>query len=143
MPQAANIVINDGQGSPVAHTFNYAPLPNNISSWEDRVGGVLVGYNSITMSYNRPKSNTTSKTVGNRYYNAVIKLRVPTLETLGTADNGFTPPPTVAYNTMCEMRFALPERANLQNRKDILAFAKNLLSNAFVTALIENGDTAW
>lgn len=136
MPVAGNIVIADGVAA--NHTFNYVPLPNNVAGFEDRAGGIMVGYNRITISLSRPKPNTSVRSVGNRYYNALVKVEVPTLETLGTADSGLVPPPTVAYRTMVEMRFALPERSLLANRKDLLAYAKNLLSNAFITALIEN-----
>lgn len=136
MPAAGNIVIADG--SAANHTFNYVPLPNNVAGFEDRAGGIMVGFNRLTMSLSRPKPNTSARSVGNRYYNALLKVEVPTLEALGTADSGFTPPPTVAYRTMAEVRIALPERSLLTNRRDVLAYLKNLLGNSFVVALVEN-----
>lgn len=143
MPQASNMILNDGQTTPVAHTFNYVPYPNGISAFEDRAGGIMVGYNKITMGMTRPRPNVSAKTVANRFVNITLKVDRPTLESLGTADSGFTPPPTKAYSNLCEIRFSFPERSTLAERKDVLAYAKNLLANAFTTALVENYETPY
>jgi len=59
------------------------------------------------------------------------------LETLGTADNGITPPPTVAYTPRFNAEFIMSERASLQNRKDLRKYANFLLAEAQLTAMVE------
>lgn len=142
MPTASSIVINDGQAVPVAHTFAYVPMPENVAGYEDRAGAVVVGYNRITMSLTRPRNQQLKGMAqpANRNYRARIKIDVPTLETVGTNDAGITPPPSVAYRTIADLTITIPERSTLANRKDALAYIKNVLSNAQAVALIHDLD---
>lgn len=143
MAQAANIVINDGQTTPVAHTFYYVPLAGNVASFEDRAGGIYIGYNQIKLSINRPAPNRSAKTVANQHINVHITVATPKMETLGTGDNGLMPPPTVSYRPICDIKFALPERCNVADRKDLLAYVRNLLSNAQIVSAVQDYELPW
>jgi hypothetical protein len=70
-------------------------------------------------------------------------ISLPVLETVGTADNGIPPPPTIAYVMKANLEFLLPERSTKQNRQDILAYAKNLLAAAVVTSVVQDLETVW
>jgi hypothetical protein len=63
---------------------------------------------------------------------------MPALETVGTSDSGLTPPATVAYVDRIKGEYLLPARNVLADRKDDLAFGKNLMANAIFIDLIHN-----
>lgn len=136
MPQAANIVINDGAATPVAHTF--APLGKDEKGvfWFEQVAPAPtnpLGAKRIGVSLSRP-------TNGNRLTGdarAVVSLWHPTLETLGTNAAGIVPPPTTAYVCSDRQSFTLPERSTQQERKDTRVLMKNLLDNALVISMID------
>lgn len=73
-----------------------------------------------------------------------MKVVMPVMETLGTATwNGIDPAPTKAYEMTFVGEFFLPERCTLQQRKDIKAYAKNLLANALATDLVETQEAIY
>jgi hypothetical protein len=132
MPAIGNIVINDGAATPVAHTFSPVGVEGVVATHADRSAGIPVGYGNIAISLRKPAS-------GSGVYKASIKILVPTLEqTSPSTATGIQPAPTVAYTTAMHLDFLLPARSSLQNRKDILAYAKNLLSHATVVSVVEN-----
>lgn len=128
MAAIANIVINDGQGTPAAHTFSPTDATTALAAWHERVSGIDIGFPGITTSLK--KQGTV-----NRF---TVKVAVPTLEVISGSDGGYTPSPRVAYVTQANLEFLLPVRSTLQERKNIEAYVKNLLSNSFITAAIEN-----
>lgn len=137
MGTATSIVLLDAASTPVSHTFAYNPMPQNVAGFEDRSIGVAVGYNRITMQLRRPQPNRSRATVANRFYNATIKIESPILETVSNSTvSGIAPAPTVAYTTIAEMRFALPERSARVDRATIVKWAANLLLNSQVVTLI-------
>jgi len=72
---------------------------------------------------------------GSRNYRIVAKVTVPTLEqTSPSTSTGIQPAPSVAYNLIGNVEFVIPERSTLAQRKDLLAYVKNLMANAVVTA---------
>ncbi len=89
MSAVSDIVINDGQVTPVAHTFNPSRVTGDLVSYHDKVSGVIAGYPSITLGNRLP----TGK---NGNYKATLRVRLPVLETAATAASGFTPGPPVA-----------------------------------------------
>lgn len=137
MPAIATITINDGAATPVAHNFTPSGIKGDIAKYEDRIGGISVGYPQITISSMAP-----SKT--SRLYKVRAQVVLPVLEnTSGTASNGFTPAPTKAYDLRADMTFMLPERSTLQNRKDLFAFAKNLAAQAVMTSVVQDNEVIY
>lgn len=142
MPTAANIVINDGQTTPVAHTFAPAKTMADFALFEDRAAGIYIGYNKLTFSLKRPQPQAAD--VANRNLKLSIKLETPKMETVSNNTvTGIAPAPTVAYRPVAELVVTLPERCSLQDRKDLQALVRNALSNAFVTAAFENYELAY
>lgn len=130
MPAIANIVINDGATTPVAHTFSPDGFTGEMCEFHDKIGGISIGYPKITA-----KSVSPSRT--SKMYKVTYKIVLPVLETIsGTSSNGFAPAPTLAYSLEANMTFISPQRSTLQNRVDVLAFAKNLLADASTTGLV-------
>lgn len=133
MPAIGNIVINDGAATPVAHTFAPAGISGIVASYADRVGGIPVGYPTIDASLRAPSNQSREK-----MYLATVRIKTPILDvTSPSTATGIQPAPSVGYTPIAELKFWLPERSTLQNRKDLRAFAKNIMADAVVTALVE------
>lgn len=139
MPAASNIVLADAQATPVNHTF--IPMgkdANGVVWYEDQSQSNPLGYWKISLEIKKPYSMAAgSKSDSSRMIRVKWALHEPTLETLGTADNGLTPPPTIAYVTRTSGEFILPERSTLQNRKDIRKMAALLLADTQLVAAVE------
>jgi len=139
MSAIAPIVINDGQGTPLAHTF--APVTIDaagVAKWADRSGGISVGFPGLTYSLKSPSGASNS-------YKMTAKVVLPVLEqTSPSTSTGIQPAPTVAYNLIANVELVLPERSTLADRKNLIAFVRNYLANATViTAGVENYETVY
>lgn len=137
MPAAANIVINDGATTPVAHTF--VPLGKDDKGvfWFEQSTPATanpLGAKRIGLSISRP--NNGNRLTGDA--KVTVSLYEPVLETLGTNAAGITPPPTMAYQCIDRQSFNLPERSTKQERKDLRVLMLNLMSNSLVTSLIDD-----
>lgn len=139
MSAIANIVLNDGLATPVAHTF--APVTidqNGVAKWADRSGGISVGFPVISYGLKNPST-------GSRSYKLTAKVIYPVLEqTSPSTATGIQPAPTVAYNLIANVELVLPERSTLADRKNLIAFVRNYLANAAViTAGVENYESVY
>jgi len=131
MPAIATLYVNDGQATPVSHSFEPLSLTGNLAVYEDRSGGISVGFPRIFLWVSPP-----SKT--SRLHKVRIKIVRPSLETISNSTmSGILPAPTKAYDTTFDCTFFLPERSTLADRKDIIAFARNILLNAVSASLVE------
>jgi hypothetical protein len=139
MSAVANIVLNDGQATPVSHTF--IPLGPTDGVWwfEDQSSGTSsLGFDRISLQLIRVNGQAAgTSSTANRVNRVKMTIHTPTLETLGTSDTGIQPPPTVAYVDRCHIEFILAERDIEQEREDLRVYARGLLDNAQVVAMIE------
>jgi hypothetical protein len=138
MASQANLTINDGQATPVAHTYytNGAgwsdSLQGLLASWVDRSQAAAVGFWKVSMSFKEPNKQRKN-------YLVVVKSEVPVLEVVNSSTySGITPAPTVSYNPVSKTEFSIPERSTLQARKDQLAIHRNLLANAIITSAVQD-----
>lgn len=142
MAIAANIVLLDAQATPVSHTF--VPLGRdsknqNMYWFEDQSGSSSLGWNRISFELVRDRGNLTPGASSQQRTNRVkIGLHTPIMETLSTADSGFTPAATIAYVPRCNVEFIISDRATTQNRKDLRKYAWNLMNEAQVVNMVEN-----
>lgn len=146
MPQMASIVINDGQATPVAHTFAPSTSQGEVFMFEDRSGGIAIGYPSISMSYKRPAPgmNGDASNANSRVHRIRVKIAVPTLESTSAATGtGIPPAPTISHVHMQNAEWVMPEKGTLQERKNLVAYAKNLLSDANVLKVLQDQETWW
>lgn len=139
MAAIANIVLNDAQATPVAHTFAYASAGNQRGSgqvvYEDRAIGVYIGYNKLTLAIARPKGETRS---AGRNLQLMVKIETPKMEVLSNSTvTGIAPAPTVSYRLVAELKVTMPERSQLQDRKDLQKYLREAFNNSFVTDLFE------
>lgn len=139
MSAVTNIVLNDAQATPVAHTFT--PVgPDQSGTWwfEDQSAASPIGYNRISMQLVRASNPAPGSNAGGRINRVKVGLHTPKMETLGNSSAGITPPPTVAYIPRCNVEFIIPDRTSLQDRKDLRKFADFLLAEAQLTDMVEN-----
>jgi hypothetical protein len=112
-------------------------VTGNMATYTDRVSGIAVGFPVLTVSVTLP-----SKT--SRVYKVRAKIVVPTLEVVNASTySGITPAPTKAYDCLCDINFVLPERSTLVDRKNILAYVKNLMAHATFTSIENNVENVW
>lgn len=138
MTALVNVVIHDGATVPVAHTFKPVGLKDDIARYNDVATGVPIGFGRLSVSLRQPlASNKPGANSKSSVYRAVFKLDIPILElTSPSTGSGIQPAPTVAYTSVFTGEFVIPARSSLQERKDILAYAKNLLANALATSVV-------
>lgn len=134
MANIANFVLADGQATPVNRTFSYVYRESGVVYYEERSAGVAAGFRKITISW-RPG------TTRNAGYKVSLKIQDPRLAVTAPASgSGVQPNPVVAYKTVFEASWFLDSASDLQARKDIYAFAKNLLAKVDIQNMIENLD---
>jgi len=133
MGQVASIAIDDGQGTPVSHTFAPTRVGADLVEYHDKVTGVIAGYPCITLGNRKP-------TLANGNYKVTLRVKLPVLETAATAASGFTPGPTVAYMLTANADIIIPSRATEAERDDLLAYFKNLLADAVVDSAVVDMD---
>lgn len=126
MPAFGTVTINDGLSTPVAHSFDPVVTNGADSKLADRSGGIPIGYPLILMSQKDPAN-------GARNYRMQFNVVLPTVEADPT-----TGIDKVTRTARFNGEFVLPESSTLQERKDILAYAKNLLADAVTTAVVTN-----
>lgn len=139
MSAVSNIVLNDAQATPVAHTF--IPLgPDAAGRWwfEDQTGSSPLNYNRISLQLVRAAVGKPGENAGDRTSRVKISIHTPKLETLGTNDAGLTPPNQVAYVPRCNVEFIMSDRASLQDRKDLRKYVDYLLAETQLTNMVEN-----
>jgi len=137
MSAVASIALNDAQTTPVAHTF--IPLgqdKNGVWWFEDQSASYTLGYNRLSLQLVRSAIAAPGTNSGTRVNRVKLGIHTPKLETLGTSDNGLTPPPTLAYVPRFNGEFILSERAIKQDRDDLLAYAVGALGNSQLIAMV-------
>lgn len=136
MAAIAPITIDDGQATPVAHTYN--PISSDPAHFRENGDSSVpaVGEPEVWLSLKR-------STQGSAINRAKITLRIPSLEVPGTAASGYEAAPAVAYFQQASVEFLLPERTTGDQRKNLRVLLTNLLSNAQITALVDSLETSY
>jgi hypothetical protein len=132
MSAIAAITINDGQATPVAHTFN--PIQTDPASYRENgsASTPVIGQPAIDINI---KQASGSDAV-NR---AKVSLRFPVLETVsGESYAGYVAAPKVAYFLQANVEFLLPNRSTLAQRKDLRVLLMNALANAQIVSVVDS-----
>lgn len=126
MAQAANLVLADGQSTPVNVTFAVEQATPALSTFADRASGVPAFFRRITQRISWAggvkKVNTTALTV--------------TVPVFGLV-NGVN---TSLYTLRGKVELTIPQESTDQNRKDLYAFVKNAMSNAILQGAMRDLD---
>lgn len=132
MGALVNITANNGDATPVAHTF--APLGPDAKGvqWFEQVTPTPVnGQAAIRISAHIRRA--VKQGPGRQQLSGVARVELaiwlPTMETLASNGAGITPPPTVAYEQHARFTYLLPERGTTQERKNLRVLTANLIAN--------------
>lgn len=137
---ASNIVLADAQATPANHTFVPVGRDKNGVFWfEDQSAANAIGNWRISVEMTRPPVPAAQASSSGRTNRVKIGLHEPILETVSNSTvSGIAPAPTISYVLRTFSEFILPERATLQNRKDLRKMIASLLGDTQVTACIES-----
>lgn len=124
MPAIASLSINDGQGTPVAHTF--APVSTNGSQakWADRSPSIPSGFLLVNHQVEPPSGART-------VHRVTMGYMMPTVATVNSVD-------TVVRYSSAQLVLNIHPDSTLQERKDLLAYVANSLGIAAVKTSVEN-----
>lgn len=144
MAAFATLSINDGQTTPVAHSFTPGPkilLPDGSQrfSWHDLSvnGGVFLGANRLELDVRMPKSQ--GQRASDAPLSVAYKFVLPTMETLSNnTASGINPQPTKAYDTTVWVKVVRNGRATGDPVKDALAFMRNFSQLSVLTDTVLN-----
>jgi hypothetical protein len=137
---ASNIVLADAQGTPVNHTF--VPIgrdKNGVFWFEDQSQANAIGFWKLSIDLKRPPAPNGKASSDGRSFRARVELHEPILETVSNNTvSGIAPAPTVSYVTRSYTDMVMPERASLQNRKDIRKMMYLALNDSQIINCVEN-----
>lgn len=137
---ASNIVLADALATPVNHTF--VPIgrdKNGVFWWEDQSQANAIGFWRISLDLKRPEAPNGKASSEGRSYRVRVALSEPILETVSNSTvSGISPAPQISYTPRAFMEYVMPERASLQNRKDLRKMLANLGAEAQLTSTVEN-----
>jgi len=122
MPAIASLSISDGV--PAAHTFAPVSTTGAKAKWADRSPTIPAGYRSLSHELTEPSGSRTT-------YKVAIGGSNPTVATISGVD-------TVVRYSSFQVVLNIHPDSTLQERKDLLAYASNMLANATVKTSVEN-----
>ena len=131
MSAIANIAIQDGQGTPVTHTFYPIQTGPTTKLRENLTALPTLGQGVVSV---------VTRLDGKAGLNRVrVVLELPALEAeTGANSSGYTAAPKVAYMNKVTAEFILPSRGTAAQRKDLRTLMSNLVLNAVVSDSIDN-----
>lgn len=126
MAQAAAIVINDGQATPVATTFTPESVTPALSTFADRSSGVSMAFRRLSVS-NSFSSN------GDKSNRSRLKFALPVTALV----NGQT---TLISTLRADVALILPDGCTDAQRKDLYAFVQNGLADSLIQGAMRDLD---
>lgn len=129
MPAASTLAINDGQATPVSHSFTPAGQTGSKVEWNEKTAGIPAGYFVLTHELVKPGTPDAA-------YRIKMGLNVPVT---ATVDSSLA----VVRNSSAQVVFNLSQSSTLQERKDLLAYIANALGNANVKTSIQDIEQFW
>lgn len=140
MAAQANIVVNDGEATPVSRTFAPRGVNNGVALWQDvTYNPVIAGFGEIRQELKRPVDPASE------VYKVIWTMALPILETVSTTgtSSGYSAAPKVAYVLRGKAEFWLPTRCTTQDRKNLEMCFKNLQGQTVHDNVIQNLDPAY
>lgn len=129
MPALAALAINDGEASPVEHTFNPVSTNGSKASWADRSPATPAGFLLISHEISAPSASRT-------VYRLQAGYMLPVLATVDEVE-------TVVRYSSAQVILNIHPDSTLQERKDLLAYVANSLGLASWKTSVENLEPFW
>lgn len=124
MPAIAALAINDGQTTPVSHSFAPVTTNGSLAKFADRSPTIPAGFRTFSHEVSEPSGSRTTNKIASGLY-------LPVVATVDGVDQ------VVRYNSFSGTLNVHPD-ATLQERKDLLAYIVGFYSNALVKQTVEN-----
>lgn len=136
MPQITDLAISNGASSPVSKTFvpHKPQQAESAAVWYNKDATTPIGYRRIT-------ALTKQRSDGG--FKVDLTIADPVLAIVNGVCCVDSNVPQVSYTDFANISFVIPRGATIDNRKDILAFAKNLLGTTMATALVVNNEVIY
>lgn len=132
MSAIANIAIQDGQATPVTHTFYPVQTAPDAILRENQASLPVIGQGAV-------KTQIKIASSADGLNKVTVTMDLPALETAtGNNASGYTAAPKVAYSNRVVSVFYLPNRGTLAQRKDLRVLLRNLLADAQIVDVIDN-----
>lgn len=138
MPQATDIVINDGANTPVSRTFS--PIGKDAKGvlWYPQTVPTTPGAISApTLGIKQTRPPVTAK-VGTGKHQIIVSLGIPYTESVGVGDDGLTAPPTLAYTDTWRFSVDISDRTVKVGRKNLRVLAINFLNSPQAIAMFDD-----
>jgi len=126
MAQAANIVLADGQATPVNRTFSVEDVKSGIATFVDRSTGMASRFARLTLRWATPQPNKAAK--------ESFLVSMPVYGVLPSGAQG------VIYTPRFRVEVELPDGCTDAERKDLYAFGINGLQNTLVRGSLRDYD---
>lgn len=123
MPAIADIVVNDAETTPVAHTFSPVTTNGALAKLANRTATTPAGYETLQAEMRTPGGGRTA-------YQLVLGLNDP----VEAVVDGQT---VVVRNNSFELKFNFSPLSTAQERKNDLKMASNLLAHATIVAMAD------
>lgn len=127
MPQATDLIVNNGAGSPVAKTFSLitpASGDGGIAQWALKEG---------TISAVFPRLTASARATSNKSRNLTVKFTAPS--SFNDTVTGLT---NVASAAQMNVTFSVPDSYPESLKADFVAFSLNLLNTSLLKAMIRD-----
>jgi hypothetical protein len=124
MPAMANIVINDGKSTPVAHTFAPVTTDGSAASLANRAASIPRGFELLGVEVRKPQSATGS-------YRVQVDMTLPVVAAVDGTDQ-------VVKTSKASLVLNISQDSTTAERKDMRVLLANALQNALITSVIEN-----
>lgn len=140
---AAAVDLSLADSVPVTRYFKPARIADSFAVFENRAGGIYVGYDKLTLSLTRPSG---PKMPGqNRNVKVKVKVELPLLkeESTGSTVSGFTSAPEVDYRMVFDGTFTMPEQCAYLDRQNLRALVLEALAETPIVAAIETYEAVY
>lgn len=124
MPALGNIVLNDAEATPVAHTFAPVTTDGATAKLANRAATTPKGFETLQIEMRSPNGQSTA-------YRLLIGSNDPVEATVNGAQ-------VVVRNCSADIRLNFSPDSTAQERKNLLKMMSNLLNHATVVAVTEN-----
>lgn len=127
MPQATDLIVNNGAGSPVSKTFSLitpASGDGGIAQWALKEG---------TISAVFPRLTASARATSNKSRNLTVKFTAPS--SFNDTVTGLT---NVASAAQMNVTFSVPDSYPESLKADFVAFSLNLLNTSLLKAMIRD-----
>lgn len=129
MPSASNIVLADGQVTPVNHTFEPKRIAADTAVFSDRDAATSAGQKQLILGFSATSANRKTD-------RATMRISMPIEQVV----DGVT---VVAYTARISCDVVIPESMTQAQRDDLAAFFKNAAADAVVQGMITNLDPVY